>query len=593
LARKVLGGTALIVVGLLSTPARAASTVVLPGDTLDMTGDIYLDGADTFTAGGDGPRCKINGNGFSILTEGMNETTGSVIIRNCDIVGMGTADLEAFILRMAGNGKFIVEGSTLSTSGRIDLRVRENVDVILRGNTITEDSVNPAVTLLLDSPPAVWVTGETAGMKLIQGNLIEKGRLKFTSTSGWIVGGSMPGDGNVMIGVRVGFELENASAMEIRGNYSHTLVAGDRWNQVKNLSINGGGENIIEHNILWGRNWLAEMSSSGELRYNLLVDAAERGWVLTWADAEIKVHHNVLIATNASPDGPTGGIVLESARTMDKPLTNEVFNNTLDLGGKCNAGVEGAVVARDITYLKSLRSNVFAGVRVNSGMGMPAIVRSQDPSQPLDHLGYSDYNLFFTPDSPVKVPYSATVRDKTMGQPGFAMNDKDQTDPQFTGPVPRVFPFDEGMIKQRVPTICQMLAYYRSVYMPRAGSPVIDAGDPAEGAGNDIGAVGAGAANDADLFGLLCDPTGNDKATPTVPGDLQACPPVNIVPPDGPSAGTGSGGSGGIKRPEGITCVCKVGDGAGVPSPGPATLGLLAAVGLLASRRRNGRRGGR
>jgi hypothetical protein len=37
--------------------------------------------------------------------------------------------------------------------------------------------------------------------------------------------------------------------------------------------------------------------------------------------------------------------------------------------------------------------------------------------------------------------------------------------------------------------------------MPSTGSPLIDAGDPADGPGVDIGAVGAGTADPADLFG--------------------------------------------------------------------------------------------
>jgi hypothetical protein len=47
-----------------------------------------------------------------------------------------------------------------------------------------------------------------------------------------------------------------------------------------------------------------------------------------------------------------------------------------------------------------------------------------------------------------------------------------------------------------------VLGLYRTRYAPQAGSPLIDAGDPQGGAGNDIGAVGAGQANPADLFGL-------------------------------------------------------------------------------------------
>jgi hypothetical protein len=46
-----------------------------------------------------------------------------------------------------------------------------------------------------------------------------------------------------------------------------------------------------------------------------------------------------------------------------------------------------------------------------------------------------------------------------------------------------------------------MLAYFRTVYAPRTGSPLIDMGDPQDGSGADIGAIGAGKANPDDRFG--------------------------------------------------------------------------------------------
>ena len=45
----------------------------------------------------------------------------------------------------------------------------------------------------------------------------------------------------------------------------------------------------------------------------------------------------------------------------------------------------------------------------------------------------------------------------------------------------------------------QILQIYKMRYTPKPGSPVIDAGDPAGGAGNDVGAIGAGMPNAADI----------------------------------------------------------------------------------------------
>jgi hypothetical protein len=40
------------------------------------------------------------------------------------------------------------------------------------------------------------------------------------------------------------------------------------------------------------------------------------------------------------------------------------------------------------------------------------------------------------------------------------------------------------------------------MYGPAAGSPLIDAGDSADGVGTDVGAIGSGVRDPNDLFGL-------------------------------------------------------------------------------------------
>jgi hypothetical protein len=46
-----------------------------------------------------------------------------------------------------------------------------------------------------------------------------------------------------------------------------------------------------------------------------------------------------------------------------------------------------------------------------------------------------------------------------------------------------------------------MLAHFRKLYTPGKESPLIDSGDPADGAGVDIGAIGAGKEDKQDRFG--------------------------------------------------------------------------------------------
>ena len=63
--------------------------------------------------------------------------------------------------------------------------------------------------------------------------------------------------------------------------------------------------------------------------------------------------------------------------------------------------------------------------------------------------------------------------------------------------------FDEKAVWQRTLTARSILSAYRGKYTPAAGSPAIDHGDQGPfGAGNDIGAVGAGTPNASDQFGM-------------------------------------------------------------------------------------------
>src|SRR5262249_2400815 len=106
-------------------------------------------------------------------------------------------------------------------------------------------------------------------------------------------------------------------------------------------------------------------------------------------------------------------------------------------------------------------------------------------------------------------------------------------------------------------------------------SPLIDAGDPADGPGNDIGAVGAGTDNALDLFGKLCDPSDVGPIAPAA--DVFTCATVSL-----------EGGGGGGNPPvtpggPGFVCVCQA--GAGAPSAAPF-VAVLAVAGLVLARRR-------
>jgi hypothetical protein len=105
-------------------------------------------------------------------------------------------------------------------------------------------------------------------------------------------------------------------------------------------------------------------------------------------------------------------------------------------------------------------------------------------------LGYSDYNLYYSPQAKSHRVYGLGVAGKSEKDEGFGKHDLVEVDPKFKGPLPDVFPFDDADIKAGKVTVSRMLARFREIYSPAEGSPLIGAGDPADGAGTNIGAVG-------------------------------------------------------------------------------------------------------
>jgi len=78
---------------LAASEARATDTTIGPGQTYTLTADLLLAPGDNFTAGDPaGARCTIHGAGFGIAS--ADNWTGSFSLRNCDVDGMGTAEVE-------------------------------------------------------------------------------------------------------------------------------------------------------------------------------------------------------------------------------------------------------------------------------------------------------------------------------------------------------------------------------------------------------------------------------------------------------------------------------------------------------------------
>jgi hypothetical protein len=106
----------------------------------------------------------------------------------------------------------------------------------------------------------------------------------------------------------------------------------------------------------------------------------------------------------------------------------------------------------------------------------------------------ADYNLFFN---------QGTQNYSDARIPEHDVAGGTATDPMLTDPPAELIELDEAAIWKRDTTAADVLRLYMERYTPLAGSPLLDGGDPAGGAGNDIGAIGGGQANAADQFGAL------------------------------------------------------------------------------------------
>jgi hypothetical protein len=214
----------------------------------------------------------------------------------------------------------------------------------------------------------------------------------------------------------------------------------------------------------------------GEFRYNLMIDNINHTF---FRSDNALMHHNVLANVGYQRlYEPSGGV---------GTCTGSFYNNTVDAGGAMLQWNTVPFMA-GTTPLDSVRNNVFTGFNYRT------------PVNFLDtgSVSSADYNCFYNPDATATItryPIAGGAHD--CGTDGVA-------DPKFP-PRSVPFPVGDGDIWLRRVTVSQILALYRTIYTPGAGSPLIDAGDPSDDAGGmrntDMGAVGAGNPHPDDLFG--------------------------------------------------------------------------------------------
>jgi hypothetical protein len=107
----------------------------------------------------------------------------------------------------------------------------------------------------------------------------------------------------------------------------------------------------------------------------------------------------------------------------------------------------------------------------------------------------ADYNGWYNPLAAGSARYLPGIAQGTPGAHDV------QADPKITGKPEIPFAVPQGCVWLGTYTTGQVLARYRHLYLP-AGSPLRGAGDPADGRGTVIGAIGPDGQG-ADQFGRI------------------------------------------------------------------------------------------
>lgn len=501
---------ALALIGLAAKSGVAAEHRLSPGDIHELQADLILTEDDTVDFRGTPEKpITIRGGGHQIRT-GEN-WRGELRLRHIKLSDLGRAginpEIPAIDLVAGGTAKVDIEECTFSACGGVRLTNQGESQASFRRNTILADSLVAVSKDVGASRDCFLARGNSPAPKFFQGNRIFKGHCTFESPR-WLIGGDTDAESNLLIGHRIKIVARGNTSI-IRGNYLHVLMPRNAefpyWSQVS--TVDPGG-NLLEHNVIRDGEWIVQMFE-GEVRYNVICDINDHNLIRNGSAG--KVHHNLFhVGKPEHPPGSMSAFIYIVYPPKNAGEGMEIYNNTFD---GCGIFEPPGVEVCEGGFVRSLRNNAFCNMKLTKYFALPpAVVRpswQEKSAQALERLGYADYNLFHNPLAKEPRNYSLQVAGKSLRQDtGFGKHDVPtggpidaQVDPQFSRQTPTSFPFrDEEIVAGRV-TVSGMLRHFREVYTPRPGSPLLDSGDPADGEGTDIGAIGGGKTHPADQFG--------------------------------------------------------------------------------------------
>lgn len=458
-------------------PLPSKQVIELNAD-LVLTGSMELNWTDVV----------VKGNGHTVRSN--SGYTGRVVINNAFVTGLAAFDNKTG-MTIATSGGIEITKSIFEATAPLDLTANGSAPISIidsefrSSNYVTFESSNPQASPILE------LSGNTSGAKTMKGNNVGAGIVKITGMNGWQIGGLTDRESNIFIGPRCVLELESSSNATIQGNYLHHDYYGG-FSQGFNLSFSGSTNGALaEHNVIRDGSWPLQ-TFGGEFRYNLMVNSGHD--FIRSSQKNAKYHHNLFVHAQAPNSGFDGAVMFyggESGVVID--------NNTFDVGGDVADFNAPAIVLRATNVsLASLRSNVFTRFKKPNGWSAFVAADQGENSVGAARVMAADNNAFHNPAATQTASYLPGI---VTGSPANDVTG----DPMFAGAVPEIpYKIAEGALWSRKYGISGVLAYYRELYTPATGSPLIDKGHG--GAGNDIGAVGAGTTHADDKFGLVMQP---------------------------------------------------------------------------------------
>jgi len=391
---------------MVEDPPARAGTVKLAGDMV-LKGGQDLKWEDATVVGG----------GFRVLSE--PGWTGSVVIRNCRISGLGSVSAPGIELKTTSGG-ILVQDSVFEGSGTIRLAAEGKGDFILRNNEFRPNNVIRVWSPEPSQSPMVVLTGNPSGKKLFQGNRMGIGWVAFESGSGWLIGGDNDDDVNVVLGVRGGIRMWNCRDSIIRGNYSVPKL-GAGWSQGTNFAFESCSGLLCEHNVIGATAWPLQ-GFGGEFRYNVIVGSGHE-WVRILTTGT-KLHHNLFL--NGCGQWVDGIWIYTGSKDV------AVYNNTFDGGAPRLKDVTTIVTSPMLkadagNNFSSVRNNVFTGNLPMPNGALPPIVAGGPGC-----VAYADYNCFFNPLAPKMPGYAEGV---AAGNPGVHAGRPGQVSFKAAGPL--------------------------------------------------------------------------------------------------------------------------------------------------------------